>query len=296
MIPKIIWQTHKYELEELPSYIATPIQSWISANPDFEHRYVSQPEKDDYMRSFSIPELSELYFRPGTNMIHQADIWRVAVVYEYGGFYADSDLYCLSPVREVVTDSTELILNRSDGQFFRDIEHLRPFSDEACDEIDNAVKSVYAWQRGPFLQNHFFGATAGSVFIEKVIESMLSISGPASIKDADTGKYSKQIGVMEVGPPAWCMAFSIFCRSVDFFDIAYIDTSNIFIDINGSRTWNDGPFDELKMLSLADIFRDTSTFAKKTYSNNNHNIGTLKFHLSGGHGKSYYYDGVDHGF
>ncbi len=291
MIPKIIWQTHRFSKNDIPPYIKTPIESWVENNKEFEHYYIDESQKNDFMQSFHITELRDLYFRKGTNRIHQSDIWRVAVVYEYGGFYADSDLMCIDKIENNINGKSELVVNISCEMFSTVVKQNGFCSEETLNQVRSLVSRIYRFENGPFLQNQFFGADKGSKFIETVIESMLRICSDIINRDKNA-----QVGVMEVGPAAWCIAAEKFIEKNIITDCQFIhpDDARLFIDINGSRTWNDGPIDESRSISLRNIFPDMSENPKKSITNESNSVGTLKFYTSDAHGRSFYMDGSDH--
>jgi hypothetical protein len=101
MIPKIIWQTHNYEYENIPEHLKKCMLSWKMANPDWDHRYVDHNERETFIKE-KYPELQEIYRRK-KNMF-QADIWRIAVVHEFGGVYVDMDSWCKKPLSYMMQD------------------------------------------------------------------------------------------------------------------------------------------------------------------------------------------------
>jgi hypothetical protein len=93
-IPKIIWQTHNYEYEDLPVPLKKIAQTWKNLNPDWEHRYVSHTQREEIIKKY--PILWNYY--PTQDGVCQADIWRYVVTYEHGGVYADMDSICTEPI------------------------------------------------------------------------------------------------------------------------------------------------------------------------------------------------------
>jgi len=100
MIPKIIWQTHELEYEDLFPFQKNIISTWKNLNPDWEHRYISSKEREEYVKSFDT-FLYECYLL--TNKINQADIFRMIAVYQNGGFYADMDSVCKMPLDDIIS-------------------------------------------------------------------------------------------------------------------------------------------------------------------------------------------------
>lgn len=89
MIPKIIWQTHKFKYEDLPDIYLKNSNTWKEAFPDWEYRYFSDADIDSFMSEF-YPEYVDIY-RSIKGGMYRADIWRYLTVYKYGGLYADMD-------------------------------------------------------------------------------------------------------------------------------------------------------------------------------------------------------------
>ena len=88
MIPKIIWQTHEYEYDDLPDLYKINSQTYKDLD-GWEYRYRTSAQRKSFI-SEHFPEYMYLYefIKPG---IYQSDFWRYLVLYKYGGFYADMD-------------------------------------------------------------------------------------------------------------------------------------------------------------------------------------------------------------
>jgi mannosyltransferase OCH1-like enzyme len=89
IIPKIIWQTHEYEYDNLPSIYKYTSSIWKEKSEGWEYRYVSAAERRLFIEQH-FPEYLYLYdyIKPG---IYKADFWRYLVLYQFGGIYADLD-------------------------------------------------------------------------------------------------------------------------------------------------------------------------------------------------------------
>jgi|688.fasta_scaffold35033_15 mannosyltransferase OCH1-like enzyme len=93
-VPKIIWQTHNYEFDELPIHLKQTAQTWKNLNPGWDYRYLNHHERLESIKSYDILSQSYLIQEPVT----QSDIWRYIVTYEHGGVYADMDSVCVKPL------------------------------------------------------------------------------------------------------------------------------------------------------------------------------------------------------
>lgn len=111
-VPKIIWQTHNYEFEELPDHLKKVTKNWINLNPGWEYRYVSHTERLEKVKQY--PKLMGYYEKQ--NPATQSDIWRFIVTYEYGGVYCDMDSVCIKPLNyllNTVNDCEMLVVPSS---------------------------------------------------------------------------------------------------------------------------------------------------------------------------------------
>ena len=98
-IPKIIWQTHEWEYEDLPVNFKKASMTWRNLNPTWEYRYSSASKRAEQIEAFN-PELYKFY--PYMDKVTQADVWRYVIVYENGGVYADMDSMCLSSLDDLI--------------------------------------------------------------------------------------------------------------------------------------------------------------------------------------------------
>ena len=95
MIPKIIWQTHENEYNNLLPFQKDVANTWKNLNPEWDYRYVSAEERYIEVKKYS----DVLYsYYAAADKIHQADVWRLVVIYNYGGFYADMDSVCIKSI------------------------------------------------------------------------------------------------------------------------------------------------------------------------------------------------------
>lgn len=94
-IPKIIWQTHEWDYDDLPPHFKGTSSTWRNLNPDWEYRYLNAKQREDYVRNnhYLLYKIYKLH-----DKISQADIWRYIATYEEGGVYADMDSVCTVPL------------------------------------------------------------------------------------------------------------------------------------------------------------------------------------------------------
>lgn len=109
MIPKIIWQTHNYTIENMPENVKNVCANWINLNPGWKYNYINHIEREEFVKKY--PEILPYYLSLSPKL--QSDIWRYLITYEYGGLYADMDAICIKPIDymlESIDKDAELIV------------------------------------------------------------------------------------------------------------------------------------------------------------------------------------------
>lgn len=95
-IPKIIWQTAK---SFPPPQAKTSILSWINNNPEYEWCFMDDERCDLFIKENFSLDFYKMYSSLPLGVM-KADVWRIAVVYAYGGVYADIDTECIVSIKE----------------------------------------------------------------------------------------------------------------------------------------------------------------------------------------------------
>jgi hypothetical protein len=98
MIPKIIWQTYELDYDDLRYDYRMASLTWKNLNPEWEYRYCNAEARKTHVKEYS----DELYYYyEYLSPINRADIWRLCVLYTYGGLYTDMDSVCVIPLNDV---------------------------------------------------------------------------------------------------------------------------------------------------------------------------------------------------
>jgi len=106
VIPKIIFQTHEYNYEELPYWFKQTSMSWQNLNPGWGYVYHNMAQRSEYVKNNS-PKLYKTYKE--VRKPHQADIWRYLILKNEGGVYADMDSFCSTPLDYILNEIPENI-------------------------------------------------------------------------------------------------------------------------------------------------------------------------------------------
>lgn len=104
-IPRIIWQTAK----STPHTSALPlIDTWKNNNPGYHYAFVDDVACDRFIKHNFTREFYEMYSSLPVGVM-KADVWRVAVVYVYGGVYADIDCECMVPINTWISNHSLVV-------------------------------------------------------------------------------------------------------------------------------------------------------------------------------------------
>lgn len=95
MIPKIIWQTYKTAFPPLEA--VSSIRSWLDKNPEYQWYYFDDERCRRFIQDHFTEEFYQMYISLPIGVM-KSDVWRIAVVYIYGGVYADLDTLCIQPI------------------------------------------------------------------------------------------------------------------------------------------------------------------------------------------------------
>lgn len=95
-IPKILWQSYK-SIDRLPAESLPCIESWLCKNPGWRYHFCSDQEMEVFFQVYQNGHYLDL-FQVMPLPVMKADLWRYAVLEEFGGFYADIDTYCFQPL------------------------------------------------------------------------------------------------------------------------------------------------------------------------------------------------------
>lgn len=147
VVPKIIWQTHNYEFDELPDHLKMISKTWENLNPGWEYRYVSHNQREETFKRH--PFLFSIYEKLGP--VYQADLWRYLVTYQHGGVYSDMDSVCIKPLDymlEQVNDCEMLAVPKTTGKHGKDITI----------DINNTTNYAYAIKQGSFIMKSVIDA------------------------------------------------------------------------------------------------------------------------------------------
>ena len=117
MIPKILWQTWKTHV--IPTELILHKESWKLSNPDLEIKLYSDQECEQFIKNEFGEKIHFLYMSL-PHPIMRADFWRIAIIYQYGGYYGDLDITCNISLNELINPSVNTV-------FIKEINNIANF-------------------------------------------------------------------------------------------------------------------------------------------------------------------------
>ena len=106
-IPKIVFRTSKYKLEDLPKEIIDLYEDEMANNLEYTLFYFDDKDCDEFI----ILEYGIITFDYYSQLVpsaYKADFWRYLVLYKYGGLYLDFTMHTLVPFDEIIKNYKEV--------------------------------------------------------------------------------------------------------------------------------------------------------------------------------------------
>ena len=106
-VPRVIYQS--YDTCHVSQSLARAVSSIIDSNPSYEYRFFDVVACAHMIRSHFDARVADAYdmLVPGS---YKCDLWRICVLYLYGGVYADMRYHPLVPLDEMIGADTNLLL------------------------------------------------------------------------------------------------------------------------------------------------------------------------------------------
>lgn len=106
IIPHIIWQTWK-TANAAGSEHQRAIRSFLEHNPEYEYYLFDDENALEFICAF-YPELALIYQQAKPGAV-KADLWRLAVMFRYGGVYFDTDSSSVAPLRTIIWPNASVV-------------------------------------------------------------------------------------------------------------------------------------------------------------------------------------------
>ena len=150
-IPKIIHQTHHFQLENLPNQLKIYQASIEKTNSQWQYEYYDDAESRQFI-SRHMPNFLCVYDDLHL-AVQQADLFRLIVIYVKGGFYLDLDIELIKPLDKLT-------------------EYACVFAEEVF--LNNATRDKLGHRHSTRIANYMFGAAPRNEFIGYLIQQYMS--------------------------------------------------------------------------------------------------------------------------
>ncbi len=144
MIPKIIHQTAPDDKSRWHPIWETCQKSWKDAFPHPEYSY--QFWNDDHLYNLiknDFPDYLQLYTDFGKDVILKVDFARYAILYKYGGIYADMDFMCKKNFYNQLDDNLMVVQSSAPSEVVQNSLMASPPEDIRWLEVLDNCKSYY---------------------------------------------------------------------------------------------------------------------------------------------------------
>jgi mannosyltransferase OCH1-like enzyme len=111
-IPKIVFRTGMYNVNELPKQVRELYENEMLNNPEYTLYYFDNINKDDFIISEYGTFIHD-FFNTLIPKAFQADFWRYLILYKYGGIYLDFTMHTLVSFDEIIKDHKEVYVRDS---------------------------------------------------------------------------------------------------------------------------------------------------------------------------------------
>tara|TARA_B110000495_G_C23037588_1_gene620344 strand:+ start:1685 stop:2491 length:807 start_codon:yes stop_codon:yes gene_type:complete len=115
-IPKVIYQTYKDK--NVPPIVK---ERWLQLNPGYEYHLYDDADCYQFLLDYYDKEHADLFKYKIKDGPIKSDFWRVCILYQFGGIYADIDIKPMVPIDEFVNSDITLYTCNSDPNISLDI-------------------------------------------------------------------------------------------------------------------------------------------------------------------------------
>lgn len=103
IIPKVIYQTYKDK--NVPPIVK---ERWMKLNPEYQYHLYDDNDCYNFLMKYYGKKHADFFKYQIKDGPIKSDFWRVCVLYQFGGVYADVDILPYVPIREFLNKDTTL--------------------------------------------------------------------------------------------------------------------------------------------------------------------------------------------
>jgi hypothetical protein len=178
-IPKIIWTY--WDGDELPEIVQKSIENWKRYSPDFVINVVTPSNLGSFL-----PEKDFSTFRSGDFVQRKVDLIRLYLIEKYGGIWSDASI--------AVRRSHDWVIDAQRQKGFQFMAYYRKGATSNTDY--------------PVIENWFFAAVPGSIFVSNWKNEFERSGEYKEIKDYIADLKSKGVDLQEIPDPNYLTPYA----------------------------------------------------------------------------------------
>ncbi|MCC5902026.1 MAG: glycosyl transferase [Halomonas sp.] len=138
-VPRVIWQTNFTDKVTLPVYLNYLFNRLMS--PSYEYRFMITEARSEFIKN-EFPDVFPYYDRLKIGAA-QADLWRLLILYKFGGVYLDIDAHQVWPLASIVGQNREeLYVMTRRGEISNYFIASKPDNENIKLLIDKVVENI----------------------------------------------------------------------------------------------------------------------------------------------------------
>ena len=114
-IPKIMYRSSHFTLDNMPPVVKGILVQSQELNPDYQLQYYDDADCVNFIQKY-YPEYYWHYQKLAPSA-YKSDLWRLLVLYHYGGVYNDIGHQYMLPLSQILRDDDELVLAYENNDF-----------------------------------------------------------------------------------------------------------------------------------------------------------------------------------
>ena len=149
LIPKIIHQTAPEDINKWHPVWKFCQDSWKTTFPKEEYTYMFWNDNDiDNFIQTQFPSYYKLFCDFDKDVILKVDFVRYAILYKFGGIYADMDFFCNKNFYDKLTDNICIVGSQAHNEIVQNsLMASPPNHDRWLTVLDNCQEYFYAYKK-----------------------------------------------------------------------------------------------------------------------------------------------------
>ena len=235
-IPKIIHQTAPKDINKWHPVWKFCQDSWKTYFPKEEYTYMFWDDDDiDNFIKMQFPEYYKLFCDFGKDIILKVDFVRYAILYKYGGIYADMDFFCNKNFYDKLIDNICIVGSPAHNEIVQNSLMASPPNDDRwLTVLDNCKQFFYSYKT-KFPNNKIEGGDVIDISGPRLLSRTLDMNSihilpkelfnPYNSQFNSNDIYTKHYGTGKWGPNSGIRDFTDMRKQDDKLNIFYINNN-----------------------------------------------------------------------